>query len=80
MGLPCEYLSIAIRDEGCGIPEENMDRIMDPFVSFRDDGIGLGLSIVSQIVRLHRGQINIQSREKEGTTFKLLFPCASQEK
>lgn len=76
---PEEFLSIAIRDDGCGIPEENMDRIMDPFVSFRDDGIGLGLSIVSQIVRLHRGHINIESQVGEGTTFCLLFPCTHQE-
>ena len=74
-----DWLTISIRDEGCGIPEEYMGKIMEPFVSFRDDGIGLGLSIVSQLVRLHRGHIEIESetdsKEGRGTTFHLFFPC-----
>lgn len=70
-----DWLIISIRDEGCGIPEEYMGKIMEPFVSFSDDGIGLGLSIVSQLVRLHRGHIQIESSEGSGTTFHLFFPC-----
>jgi signal transduction histidine kinase len=69
------WLVIAIRDEGCGIPDEQLNKIMEPFVSFRDDGIGLGLSIISQLVGLHHGHIRIDSTEGAGTTFHLYFPC-----
>lgn len=71
---PRQWLVIAITDKGCGIPPEKMEKVMDPFVSLRDDGIGLGLSIVSQIVKLHRGRLEVASKEDEGTTFKLFFP------
>lgn len=74
-----KWLIVSIRDEGCGIPEEHMGNIMEPFVSFRDDGIGLGLSIVSQLVKLHRGHIQIESTQGEGTTFHLFFPCILKE-
>ncbi len=77
---PRNWLIISIEDKGCGIAEEHLDKILDPFVSFRDDGIGLGLSIVSQIVRLHNGHIRILSKVGEGTTFFLFFPCILKEK
>ncbi|MDJ0622928.1 MAG: cache domain-containing protein [Desulfocapsaceae bacterium] len=77
--VPRQWLVIAIADNGCGIPRGKMEKIMDPFVSLRDDGIGLGLSIVSQIVKLHRGRIEVISQENEGTTFKLFFPCIFKE-
>ncbi len=74
-----DYIIVSIIDQGCGISEEQMDRILDPFVSFRDDGIGLGLSIVSQIVKSHKGQVKIKSTPGKGTRFKLLFPLVKQE-
>ncbi len=77
--VPRDWLVISIEDGGCGIPADKMEKVMDPFVSFRDDGIGLGLSIVAQIVKLHRGHIKVDSREGEGTVFHLLFPCTIKE-
>lgn len=74
-----DWLIISITDEGCGIEETQIDKIMDPFVSYRDDGVGLGLSIVSQLVKLHRGHIEITSIVGEGTTFTLYFPCILKE-
>jgi two-component system, NtrC family, sensor kinase len=77
--VPRDWLVISIEDGGCGIPLDKIEKVMDPFVSFRDDGIGLGLSIVAQIVKLHRGHIKVDSREGEGTVFHLLFPCTIKE-
>ncbi|NOX33239.1 MAG: HAMP domain-containing protein [Deltaproteobacteria bacterium] len=74
-----DYLTVSITDQGCGINNDQMERILDPFVSFRDNGIGLGLSIVSQIVKSHKGQIKIRSKKGKGTRFKLLFPLVSKE-
>ncbi len=76
---PRSWLVVTIEDQGCGIDKKQMDKIMDPFVSFQDDGIGLGLSIVAQIVKLHQGHINITSQKNAGTAFQLLFPCLPQE-
>ncbi len=77
--VPLDWLIVSIEDEGRGIAEDRLDKIMDPFVSFQDDGIGLGLSIVSQIVKLHRGHVKVTSVEGDGTTFHLLFPCIAKE-
>lgn len=74
-----DWLIVSMSDEGCGIREEHLEKIMDPFVSFNDDGIGLGLSIVSQLVKQHRGHIQIDSVEGRGTTFHLYFPCILKE-
>ncbi len=76
---PRDWLIVSIEDKGSGIAKEHFDKILDPFVSFRDDGIGLGLSIVSQIVKLHNGHIRIESKSREGTTFFLFFPCIIKE-
>ncbi len=70
-----DWLIITIADNGCGMTTEQLDKIFDPFISFRSDGIGLGLSIVSQLVKLHRGYMEIDSEEGGGTTFTLFFPC-----
>jgi len=74
-----DCLMVSIMDQGCGINEEQIQKILDPFVSFRDNGIGLGLSIVSQIVKSHKGQVKIESTPEKGTRFKLLFPLLLQE-
>lgn len=74
-----DWLIISITDEGHGIGEEQLKKIMDPFVSFHDDGVGLGLSIVSQLVKLHRGHILAESQIGVGTTFHLYFPCIIKE-
>ncbi len=74
-----EYSFISIADTGCGIDKTKMKKIMDPFVSFRDNGIGLGLSIVSQIVKAHKGEVIINSTQGRGSSFKLLFPVSFQE-
>ncbi len=71
------YLSITMIDRGCGLSEAQMGKILDPFISFRDNGIGLGLSIVNQIVRLHKGRIKISSKPGKGTRFKILFPLVT---
>jgi len=72
---PLRELVIRIGDSGSGIPVEQADKIFEPFVSFRTDGIGMGLSIVYQILKLHRAIIEVVSQIDEGTTFILKFPC-----
>ena len=63
-----------IRDTGCGIPEENLGRIFDPFFSTKEKGTGLGLSLCYGIVENNRGRIEVESTVNVGTAFTVTFP------
>lgn len=67
-------IEILIEDSGCGIPPENVDRIFDPFFTTKEKGTGLGLTIVHNIVKVHGGNIRVQSRPGEGTLFIVKIP------
>jgi signal transduction histidine kinase len=72
------FVELQIRDTGCGIPPEFLDRIMLPYFSYnKPDGTGLGLSIVQKIMDSHGGQIDIQSEVNVGTTVSLRFKQAN---
>ncbi|MBM3754858.1 MAG: PAS domain S-box protein [Acidobacteria bacterium] len=68
--------TITIIDTGCGIPDENLARIYDPFFTTKGakKGTGLGLSITYGIVKEHGGSIAVQSQPGSGTRFQLDFP------
>ena len=64
-------INIKVADNGCGIPASLMDRIFIPFFSTRKNGSGIGLSLCQQILLLHKGSIQVQSVENEGSAFTL---------
>ena len=66
-----ELVHVAIKDNGCGISEENSKDIFNPFFSTKAHGSGLGLSIVHRLVECYDGHIEVQSREGSGATFIL---------
>jgi len=67
---------IKVTDTGCGIPEENLSVIFEPFFSTKEEnkGVGLGLSVVHGIIREHQGTIYVESEVGTGSTFTLRFP------
>jgi PAS domain S-box-containing protein len=69
-----EILRITIRDNGEGIPPENLSHVFDPFFTTKDYGTGLGLSVVHGIVEEHGGQIEVESELSKGTAFHILLP------
>jgi two-component system, sporulation sensor kinase E len=71
---------LKIADSGVGIPEENMDKIFEPYFTTKDFGSGLGLTLVYKIVKEHMGDIEISSKVGEGTTMTLSFPLPQKEK
>lgn len=72
------FIELEIRDTGCGIPPEYLDRIKQPYFSFnKPDGTGLGLSIVQKIMDSHGGQFDVQSEVDMGTTVSLRFKQAN---
>jgi two-component system NtrC family sensor kinase len=73
---PIPMVEISIVDTGCGIPEENLRRIFDPFFTSKDvgKGTGLGLSVSHGIVEAHGGLIEVESKVGEGSTFRVFLP------
>ena len=71
-----QWVEIKVSDTGCGIPEENLNKLFMPFFTTKPlgKGTGLGLSIVYGIVKMHRGQITVQSQVGRGTTFTITLP------
>jgi signal transduction histidine kinase len=65
---------ISVRDQGAGIPEEDIDKIFNPFFTTKDAGTGLGLSVVHQIVNQHGGTVTAERNPDRGMTFSLLVP------
>ena len=76
------YVEICVTDNGCGIDEEHLSRVLEPFYTTKavGEGTGLGLAMVYGIVKEHQGYIEIISRIGEGTGIHLFFPltdCSS---
>lgn len=67
-------ICIRIADTGCGITEEQLPTIFDPFVTYKKDGSGLGLAISNNIIRAHGGSISVESTVNVGTTFTITIP------
>lgn len=76
---PGEYVELEVSDTGCGIPAGIVEAIFDPFFSTKraDEkrGSGLGLSIVQSIIEDHGGYLDLESREGEGTVFRVYLPA-----
>jgi signal transduction histidine kinase len=75
-----ERVIIIIRDEGIGIPEKDMPHIYDPFFrasnTYKYEGYGIGLPLARNIIRLHKGELLVNSEEDEGTVIQISFPIA----
>ncbi|HDJ28726.1 MAG TPA: HAMP domain-containing protein [Proteobacteria bacterium] len=70
-----KHIYIKITDTGCGIPEENIEKLFDPFFSTKGHkGTGLGLSVSYGIIRSHGGDIEVESKLGKGTTFTITLP------
>jgi len=65
---------VSVADTGGGIPQEQINRIFEPFYTTKSKGTGLGLMIVQRIVRAHNGRVELESNVGRGTTFKIWLP------
>lgn len=75
-----DYVVLTVSDTGIGIPEEDKNRIFEPFYTRKvmgRSGTGLGMAVVWGTVQDHDGYINFQSRKDRGTTFELYFPATT---
>ena len=71
-----DKVKISVRDNGCGIPDDTLPKIFDPFVTTKPvgSGTGLGLAISHQIIQQHNGSIDVESKVSKGTEFVLTLP------
>ncbi len=69
---------ITVRDEGAGIPPNDLDRIFDPYFTTKKTGNGLGLASTLSIIHQHNGDITVDSKPNQGATFTILLPAAEE--
>jgi len=68
--------TVTVRDNGCGIPEDKLAKIFNPFYTTKQTGTGLGMGIAKKVVDSHRGKIDVSSRVGEGTELSISIPLA----
>ena len=72
------YIKVVFRDQGCGIPEKNLDRIFDPYYTTKQDCCGMGLSICYAIISRHNGHISAASQTGGGTVITMYLPVQAR--
>jgi signal transduction histidine kinase len=69
-----DCVQVVIADTGKGIPAEDLEKVFTPFYTTKHTGSGLGLSISHQIIQEHQGNIEVESKLNQGTTFRIILP------
>ena len=78
-GSGADGVWVSLTDTGSGIPQEQLNRIFEPFYTTKKKGSGLGLMIVQRIVREHGGLIKLESQVGKGTIFRIWFPLRERQ-
>ncbi len=68
------YIVVKISDTGCGMTEEEIEKIFNPEYTTKEKGVGLGIPLAFEIIRGHGGDIRVMSRKDKGTTFDVILP------
>lgn len=76
---PDNRIRIQFQDSGCGIPQESLEKIFEPFYTTKERGTGLGLAITKQIIDQHHGEILIESVIGQGTCVTVILPVDQEE-
>ncbi len=71
-------LTILVKDTGCGMSEDRLNRIGEPFYSSKEKGTGLGLTVSFKIVQSHNGSIHFNSKKGRGTEAVIKLPVKKQ--
>jgi two-component system, sporulation sensor kinase E len=74
------HIRISITDQGCGIPQDKIKKLGEPFYTTKERGTGLGLMVSYKIIEEHQGKIDVESEVGVGTTFYITLPIKRVEK
>jgi PAS domain S-box-containing protein len=74
-----QFVQVAISDRGVGIPPDQRDAVFEPFVTFREQGLGLGLAISRSIILAHGGSIVAENNADRGATFRCIIPISPDD-
>jgi len=76
-----EAIQLTVRDDGCGMSEETLKHLFDPFFTTRQEqgGVGLGLAVARGIVTAHRGSIKAESAPGQGSVFTIILPVENPD-
>jgi two-component system sensor kinase FixL len=72
-------IEVAVIDTGCGVQEENVDKLFTPFSTTKKSGMGMGLSISQAIIKAHGGKLDFHNNDTGGATFWFTLPAAERE-
>jgi len=75
----CAYACLEVRDNGCGITEEDLDEVFSPFFTTKFTGRGLGLPMVLGLVQAHGGVVTVESERGKGSIFRVFLPISAEE-
>jgi len=77
---PGKYVMLSFQDNGCGISEQNLNRLFEPFFTTKEigKGIGLGLANLHSIIKTYHGGLCVESELGKGTTFQILLPYCQE--
>ncbi len=77
---PGNYAYLSVKDNGCGIDDETVEKIFDPYFTTKKvgKGTGIGLSIVQGIIKSHKGSVSVESNIGKGTVFHVFFPIVKE--
>ena len=77
-GIEGGRVAIRVSDSGKGMPPEVQERLFQPFFTTRPEGTGLGLAIVRSVIDTHGGEVTVESKPGQGSTFCVTLPIHSQ--
>ena len=72
-----DHTQLLIKDNGCGISDENLSRLFEPYFTAKRNGMGLGLATTLNILQSHKAEVEVQSKLNEGTSFLITFKNAA---
>ncbi|MED1795858.1 PAS domain S-box protein [Brevibacillus nitrificans] len=77
--LPNRHVLVRLADNGCGVPEELLSKLGEPFFTTKEKGTGLGLMISNKIIKDHNGTFQITSKKNQGTVVKITLPIVDDD-
>jgi PAS domain S-box-containing protein len=75
-----DELKLAVGDTGSGIPEDKLGKIFEPYYTTKENGTGLGLTLTYKIIKEHGGDVTVQSRQGQGSTFTITIPIPQKDR